>query len=72
MNTYDLELASNLSSSKELYTDIIPGENTARKSKRLTKIDPIVRFNNPVCQDYRKDSEKTEVVGNTGTTGNGT
>ena len=52
----ELELASNLSSSIETENDLEQLENTnLRRSKRLTKTNPIVRLNNPVNQsDYRK------------------
>ena len=42
----ELDLASNLSSSTEIKTE----ENERiRRSKRLTKTNPIVRYNNPIC-----------------------
>ena len=52
----ELELASNLSSSTETEKDTEQLENdNIRRSKRLTKTNPIVRLNNPVNQaDYRK------------------
>ena len=38
-----------------------------RRSKRLTKTNPIIRYNNPICHDYRKHRKQTE-FGNTGST----
>ena len=58
----ELELLSNLSSStgKEQGTK----ERNLRRSKRLTKTNPIVRLNNPIPSDYRKYSQKTKRPGN--------
>ena len=58
----ELDLASNLSSSTELEKDTEQLENDSlRRSKKLTKTNPIVRLNNPVNQsDYRKHSKTTE------------
>ena len=69
----DLELASNLSSSTEIEKDLEKTEeNNLRRSKRLTKTNPIVRLNNPVNQDcYRKHSKKTKPATFTGDTGGG-
>ena len=60
----ELELASNLSSRTEIEKDIEQLENAnLRRSKRLTKTNPIVRLNNPVKQsDYRKHSKTTQPV----------
>ena len=53
----ELELASNLSSS----TEIEPEEKEPiRRSKRLTKTNPIVRYINPICHDYRSYCRKAE------------
>ena len=38
-----------------------------RRSKRLTKTNPIIRYNKPICHDYRKHRKQTE-FGNTGST----
>ena len=64
----ELELASNLSSSTEIENDVEQLENTnLRRSKRLTKTNPIVRLNNPINQsDYRKHSKTTQPVTTTG------
>ena len=69
----DLELASNLSSSTEIEKELEKTEeNNLRRSKRLTKTNPIVRLNNPVNQDcYRKHSKKTISATFTGDTGGG-
>ena len=68
----ELDLISNLSSSTELEADIKhEEEKTIRRSKRLTKTDPIVRYNNPVCNDYRKHRRKAELGSNTESNGNG-
>ena len=65
----ELDLISNLSSSTELEADIKhEEEKTVRRSKKLTKTNPIVRYNNPVCHDYRKHRRKAEPEPN----GNGT
>ena len=53
----DLDLASNLSSSTEIETE---EKEPIRRSKRLTKTNPIVRYNNPVCYDYRSHRRKAE------------
>ena len=60
----ELELASNLSSSTEIEKDTEQLENeNLRRSKSLTKTNPIVRLNNPVNQsDYRKHSKTTQPV----------
>ena len=58
----ELDLASNLSSSTELEADIKHDEEkTIRRSKRLTKTNPIVRYNSPICHDYRKHRRKAEL-----------
>ena len=57
----ELDMASNLSSSTELEADIEHGEEkTICRSKRLTKTNPIIRYNNPICHDYRKHSRKVK------------
>ena len=62
----ELELASNLSSGTEIHRekDIEQLENAnLRRSKRLTKPNPIVRLNNSVNQsDYRRHSKTTQPV----------
>ena len=69
LETSDLELASNLSSSTEIEADIISEEEkSVRRSKRLTKINPIVRHNNPNCHDYRKHRKRAELGQHTGST----
>ena len=57
-----MELLSNLSSSTEIEQDT--KERNLRRSKRLTKTNPIVRLNNPAPLDYRKYSQKTKRPGN--------
>ena len=54
----DLELASNTSSSTEIETE---EKEPIRRSKRLTKTNPIVRYNNPICHDYRSHRRKAEL-----------
>ena len=61
----DLELASNLSSSTDFDTE---EKEPVRRSKRLTKTNPIIRYNNPVCHGYRKHRKKTEFGNNTEST----
>ena len=51
----ELEL---LSSSTEIEQE--PKEHNLRRSKRLTKTNPIIRLNNPVPSDYRKYRQKTQ------------
>ena len=58
----ELELLSNLSSSTEIEQET--KEHNLRRSKRLTKTNPIVRRNNPVPSDYRNYSQKTKQPGN--------
>ena len=67
----ELELASNLSSSTEIEKDIEQLENdNLRRSKRLTKTNPLVGLNNPVTQsDYRKHSITTQPVTTSGVHG---
>ena len=57
----DPDLASNLSSSTEIDTE---EKEPIRRSKRLTKTNPIIRYNNPICHDHRKHRKKTD-FGNT-------
>ena len=54
----ELELLSNLSSSTEIEKET--KEHNLRRSKRLTKTNPIIRLNNPVPSDYRKYRQKTQ------------
>ena len=68
----ELDLTSNLSSSSELEADIKhEEEKTVRKSKRLTKTNPIIRYNSPICHDYRSHRRKTELGSNTELNGHG-
>ena len=60
----DLDLVSILSSSTEIDKE---EKEPIRRSKRLTKTNPIIRYNNPICHDYRKHRKQTE-FGNTGST----
>ena len=72
-NTFesDLELASNLSSSTENEKEIENVEETnLRRSKRLTKTNPIVRLNNPIIEtDNRKHRKAPQPVTTTGDNG---
>ena len=46
--SFDLDFANNPSSSSELETDVKHEDETiVRRSKRLTKTNPIFRYNNP-------------------------
>ena len=54
----ELELLSNLSSSTEIEQET--KEHNLRRSKRLTKTNPIIRLNNPVRSDYRKYRQKAQ------------
>ena len=65
----DLDLASNLSSSTEIDTE---EKEPIRRSKRLTKTNPNIRHNNPICHDYRKHRKKTEFGNNTESTNRST
>ena len=58
----DQELLSNLSSSTEIEPET--KEHNLRRSKQLTKTNPIVRLNNPVSSDYGKYVRKTKQPGN--------
>ena len=64
----DLDLASNLSSSTEIDKGTENLQKTSlRRSKRLTKTNPVIRPNNPVNQsDYRKRRKPTKPVTTTG------
>ena len=64
----DLELASNLSSSTEIDDNLEKAQETnLRRSKRLTKTNPVIRLNNPVNQsDYRKHRKTSKPVTTTG------
>ena len=68
LDTSELELVSNLSSSTEIENDLEQLENTnLRRSKRLTKTNSIIRLNNPVNQsDYRKHCKATQSANTTG------
>ena len=46
-------------------------EKSVRRSKRLTKTNPIVRYNNPISHDYRRHRRKAELGSNTESNGNG-
>ena len=52
-----LDLASDLSSSTEIDNE---EKDHIRRSKRLTKTNSIIRYDNPIYHDYRKHREKTE------------
>ena len=68
----ELDLAGNLSSSTELEADIEhEEEKTVRRSRRLTKTNPITRYNSPICPDYRKHHRKAELGSNTESNGYG-
>ena len=54
----ELELLSNLSSSTGIEQET--KEHNLRRSKRLTKTNPIIILNNPVPSDYRKYRQKTQ------------
>ena len=70
-NSFDLDFANNLSSSTELETDVKhEEEKKVRRLKRLTKTNPIVRYNNPICHDYRNHRRKAELGRNTGSNPN--
>ena len=62
------DLASNLSSSTEIKKEIENVEETnLRRSKRLPKINSIVKLNNPIIQtDYRKQRKTPQPVTTTG------
>ena len=66
-----LEFANNLSSSTEIEKDIEKLKNAnLRRSKKLTKTNPIVRINDPVTQsDYRKHNKTTQPVTTSGVHG---
>ena len=57
----ELELLSNLILTTETEQDT--KENNLRRSKRLTKTNPIVRLNNTVLSDYRNYCHKAERSG---------
>ena len=62
LETSELGLVSNSSSSTGIEADKIAEEkNNVRRSKRPTKTNPIVRYNNPICHDYRKHSKRAEL-----------
>ena len=68
----ELDLASNLSSSTEIGAGIKhEKDKTVRRSKTLTKTNLIVRYNNPICHDYRRHRRKAELGSNTESIGNG-
>ena len=61
----DLDQASNMSSSTQLEADTKYEETKiVCGSKRLTKTILIVRYNNPICHDYRKHRRKAELGSN--------
>ena len=60
-----LDLSNNLSLSTDFVTE---EKEPIRRSNRLTKTNPIVRYNNPGCHDYRKHRKKTELGGHTEST----
>ena len=62
----ELDIPSNLSSSTEIETE---EKEPIRKSKRLKKTNPIVRYNNPICHDYRSHRRKAELGPNTESNG---
>ena len=62
----NLDLASNLSSSTEIETE---EKEPIRRSKRLTKTNPIVRYYNPACYDYRSHRRKADVGSHTESNG---
>ena len=61
----ELDPASELGSSTEIETE---EKEPIRRSKRLTKPNPIFRYNNPICHDFRKHSKQTELGGHTQST----
>ena len=65
-NSLDIDFANNLSSSTELETDVKREEKKVRRSKRLPKTNPIIRYNHPICHDYRNHRRKAELGRNTG------
>ena len=65
-NSLDLDFANNLSSSTEQETDVKREEKKVRRSKRLPKTNPIIRYNNPIYHDYRNHRRKAELGRNTG------
>ena len=60
--TSELDLLSNLSSSTEIEQET--KEHNLRRSKRVTKTNPIVRPKNPVPSVYMKNSQKIKQPGN--------
>ena len=69
---FELDLASNPGSSTELEADIKhEEEKTVHRSKRLTKANPVIRYNNPICHDHRKHRRKAELGSNTESNGHG-
>ena len=68
----ELDLASNLSSSTELEADNEhEEEKIIRRSKRLTETKISIRYNNPICHDYRKLRRMAELGSNNGSNGHG-
>ena len=58
----ELDLAINLSSSTEIETDQKKRrKESIHRSTRLTKTNPIVKYNSPVCHDYKKHRKKTDL-----------
>ena len=62
----ELDLASNLSSSTEIETE---EKEPIRRSKRLAETNPIIRYNNPICHDFRSYCRKAEFGRHTESTG---
>ena len=56
--TTEIDLINNLSSSTEIVQET--KEHSLRRSKRLTKTNPIIRHNNPVPSHYRKHHKQTK------------
>ena len=65
-NSFELDLASNLSSSTELEADVKHEEKSNTQIEKLTKTNPIFRLKNPVCHDYRDHRRNAELGRNTG------
>ena len=61
----DLDLASNLGLTTEIDNE---KTNPIRRSKRLTKTNPIFKYDNPNCHDYRNHRKTMEFGGHTEST----
>ena len=57
LEIYELDLASNLSSSTEIETE---EKESIRRSIRLTKTNPIIKYNKQICHDYRSYRRKAQ------------